>query len=69
MGGILRLIQGGIGVSVFSKFRIATENSVWAMPEAKIGFFTDIASSYFLPRLKHNLGVYVAMTGHRLKGN
>jgi 3-hydroxyisobutyryl-CoA hydrolase len=55
-------------LSVFSRFRIATENSVYAMPEAKIGFFTDIASSYFLPRLKHNLGFYLALTGQRLKG-
>lgn len=28
---------GGVGVSGFSKFRIATEKAIWAMPEAKIG--------------------------------
>jgi enoyl-CoA hydratase/carnithine racemase len=28
---------GGIGVSGHSKFRVATEKSLWAMPEVKIG--------------------------------
>lgn len=30
---------GGVGLTGHSKFRIATEKSVWAMPEAKIGYF------------------------------
>jgi len=33
------------------------------MPEASIGFFTDIGSSYFLPRLKNKIGYYLAITG------
>ena len=28
---------GGVGISVFSKYRVATEKSLFAMPEAKIG--------------------------------
>ena len=28
---------GGVGISIFSKYKIATEKSLFAMPEAKIG--------------------------------
>jgi len=59
---------GGVGISIFSKFRIATEKSMFAMPEAKIGFITDIGGSYFLSRLRNNLGMYLGLTGARLKG-
>jgi 3-hydroxyisobutyryl-CoA hydrolase len=47
---------GGVGVSINSKFRIATENSLFAMPEAKLGLITDVGASYFLSRLRDNLG-------------
>lgn len=59
---------GGVGLSVHGKFRIATENTVFAMPESQIGFFCDVGGSYFLPRLPGALGMYLALTGGRLKG-
>jgi enoyl-CoA hydratase/carnithine racemase len=33
-----------------------------------IGFFCDVGGSYFLPRLPGELGMYLALTGARLKG-
>ena len=62
------VMGGGIGVSIFAPFRIATESTMLAMPEAKIGFFTDVGSSYILSRLRSNIGMYIAMTSGRLKG-
>jgi len=59
---------GGIGISVHGKYRLATDNTVAAMPEAAIGFFCDVGGSYFLPRLPGSLGMFLALTGHRLKG-
>lgn len=59
---------GGVGVSVHGRYRVATEKTVFAMPETAIGFFADVGGSYFLPRLKHNIGLYLVLTGHRLKG-
>lgn len=59
---------GGFGVSAFAPFIIATENSMFAMPEAKLGFFTDVGSSYLLARLRNNIGYYLGMSGSRLKG-
>ena len=38
------------------------------MPECGIGLFTDIGSAYFLSRLPGELGMYLALTGQRLKG-
>jgi len=59
---------GGVGLSVHGQFRIATENTLFAMPETGIGFFPDVGGSYFLPRLPGSLGTYLALTGYRLKG-
>jgi len=28
---------GGVGLTGHQEFKVATENAVWAMPEAKIG--------------------------------
>lgn len=63
------VMGGGVGVSVHAPIRVATDNTVFAMPETSIGFFTDVGGSYFLPRVKHNIqhGLYLGLTGHRLK--
>lgn len=64
----VRAVGGGVGLSVHGSFRIATENSVFAMPETGIGFFPDVGGSYFLSRLPGELGMFLGLTGHRLTG-
>eukprot|EP00753_Platysulcus_tardus_P021290 PLAT8792.1.p1 GENE.PLAT8792.1~~PLAT8792.1.p1 ORF type:complete len:465 (+),score=223.39 PLAT8792.1:44-1438(+) len=59
---------GGVGLSVHGAFRVATEKSVFAMPETAIGFFPDVGGSHFLSRLPDGLGQYLGLTGQRLKG-
>ncbi|XP_076242179.1 3-hydroxyisobutyryl-CoA hydrolase isoform X1 [Calliopsis andreniformis] len=59
---------GGVGLSVHGKYRIATEKTLFAMPETAIGLFPDVGGSYFLPRLQGKLGLYLGLTGDRLKG-
>lgn len=62
------VMGGGVGVSVHGSHRIATDATVFAMPETGIGFFPDVGGAYFLPRLKDGLGAYMALTGGRLDG-
>lgn len=59
---------GGVGLSVHAPFRIATENTLFAMPETTIGFFPDVGASFFLPRMEGQLGTYLALTSEQLKG-
>ncbi|KAL4440735.1 hypothetical protein ABPG77_000444 [Micractinium sp. CCAP 211/92] len=59
---------GGVGVSVHGTFRVATERTVFSMPECAIGLYPDVGGSYFLPRLQGGLGMYLALTGARLTG-
>jgi 3-hydroxyisobutyryl-CoA hydrolase len=62
------VMGGGVGLSVHGSHRIATETSTFAMPETAIGFFCDVGGSHFLSRLPKHLGIYLALTGARLKG-
>lgn len=38
------------------------------MPETAIGHFPDVGASYFLPRLPGKLGLFLGLTGNRLRG-
>jgi len=59
---------GGVGLSVHGSHRVATERTVFAMPETGIGLFPDVGGGWFLPRLAGELGAWLALTGARLKG-
>ncbi|XP_056294064.1 3-hydroxyisobutyryl-CoA hydrolase, mitochondrial isoform X1 [Pseudoliparis swirei] len=59
---------GGVGLSVHGRFRVATEKTLFAMPETAIGLFPDVGGGFFLPRLRGKLGLFLALTGFRLKG-
>jgi len=65
IGGIA--MGGGVGLCVHASHRVATERTLMALPETRIGLFPDVGSSYFLPRLAGALGPYLGLTGARLK--
>lgn len=58
---------GGVGVSYHGSYRVVTENAVFAMPEVGIGFFPDVGGSHILPRLKGAIGMYLGLTGARIR--
>lgn len=65
---------GGVGLSIHTPFRIATENTKWAMPETDIGFFPDVGTTFALPRLitlankNAQMALYLCLTGDVISG-
>ncbi len=60
------VMGGGAGVSVNGRWRVATERTLFAMPEAAIGFFPDVGATHFLSRCPGRIGVFLGLTGTRL---
>jgi enoyl-CoA hydratase len=61
------VMGGGVGVSVHGSHRIAGETTTFAMPETGIGLFPDVGGSFFLPRCPGQIGMYLGLTGARLR--
>jgi enoyl-CoA hydratase len=59
---------GGVGISLPARYRVATENTRFAMPETGIGLFPDVGGGWYLPRLDGRIGYYLGLTGARLDG-
>jgi enoyl-CoA hydratase len=59
---------GGVGISLPARYRIATERTTFAMPETGIGLFPDVGGGWHLSRLPGRSGLWLALTGSRLKG-
>jgi enoyl-CoA hydratase len=57
---------GGAGVSVNGAYRVATERTMFAMPETGIGLFPDVGGTHFLNRCPGQIGRYLGLTGARL---
>ena len=58
---------GGVGLSEHGTHRIVTERTLFAMPETGIGLYPDVGGTYFLPRLPGQVGLWLGLTGDRLK--
>lgn len=59
---------GGVGISQPARFRVATENTKFAMPETGIGLFPDVGGGWYLSRLEGRVGQFLALTGSRVAG-
>ncbi len=64
MDGIV--MGGGAGISVNGSHRIATDKTLFAMPEVHIGLFPDVGASRFLNLCPGRTGLYLALTGRRI---
>jgi enoyl-CoA hydratase len=58
---------GGAGISVNGAYRVATERTLFAMPETAIGLFPDVGATRFLNRVPGLVGRYLGLTGARLR--
>lgn len=63
------VMGGGVGLTLTSPVRIATENTTFAMPETAIGYMPDVGVTWSLSRLKAGLpfGIFLGLTGQRIK--
>ncbi len=59
---------GGVGIALPCRYRVATENTRFAMPETGIGLFPDVGGGWYLPRLPGKVGMFLGLTGARLDG-
>jgi enoyl-CoA hydratase len=59
---------GGVGLAMASRYRVASERTNFAMPETGIGLFPDVGAGWHLPRLPGETGIWLALTGARLRG-
>lgn len=59
---------GGVGISQPCGLRVATGNTMYAMPEGSIGLFPDVGAGWYLPRLPGAVGKFLALTAARLDG-
>jgi 3-hydroxyisobutyryl-CoA hydrolase len=58
----------GAAISMYSPFRIVTENTKYAMPETAVGLFCDGLSTHYLSKFDVRLAKYITMTSTVLKG-
>src|SRR5690606_3638080 len=57
---------GGVGISLPATYRVATERTVFSMPETGIGLFPDVGGGWHLSRLPGHIGMWLALTGARI---
>ena len=62
------IMGGGVGMTVHGPIRIATERTLFAMPETAIGYFPDVGLTHTFSRMDGGIGMYVGLTGGRLNG-
>lgn len=58
----------GLALTQNARYQICTERSVFSFPETSFGFVPDSGATYYLPRMRGELGTWLALTGERIKG-
>ena len=58
----------GVLYGLNTTFSIATEKTVWSLPEVGIGGLPDVGVVYHMNKLPHKMGNMLALTGYRLSG-
>jgi enoyl-CoA hydratase len=61
------VMGGGVGLALPCKVRVLSERTTFAMPETDIGLFPDVGGGWLLPRLPGKTGMWLALTGARIK--
>ena len=60
---------GGLAVGIYSKFKVATESTILAMPESVFGFHPNGVFSHFIEKIvKKNEAFHMALFSHKYRG-
>lgn len=63
------VMGAGYGLTGHATIRVSTENTQFAMPEARFGLIADIGCAYLLTsRCPAHLGTYLTLTADRVRG-
>ncbi len=60
---------GGVGISFYGSHPVATERTIFAMPETAIGLYPDTGMGFILSRCPDYLGRYIALTGKQFSAS
>lgn len=60
---------GGMGIMQGARYRVVTDSTRMAMPEITIGLFPDVGASFFLKKVPNNWGLFLALSGVRIRGS
>ena len=58
---------GGVGVSMHGSHVVASEKTMFAMPETAIGLFPDVGGGWLLGQLDKGIGAWLSLVGARIK--
>ena len=58
---------GGVGISMHGSHVVASEKTMFAMPETAIGLFPDVGGGWLLGQLDRGVGAWLGLVGARLK--
>jgi enoyl-CoA hydratase/carnithine racemase len=58
---------GGVGVSMHGSHIVASEKTMFAMPETAIGLFPDVGGGWLLGQLDKGIGAWLSLVGARIK--
>jgi len=62
-------IGSAASLALNAQFSVTTETALFSLPETALGFVPHGGATYYLSRLPDQMGVFLALTGHRLRGN
>ena len=62
------VMGGGTALGIHTKNRVATETTIYSMPESRVGLFCDVAAGHILSRVRNNIGIYLGVFGVRVGG-
>ncbi len=63
------VMGGGLGLAGHATYRFATNNTIFAMPEAAIGFVCDCGIDFLLAKIERHISLAFLLSGQAISAN